>query len=73
VPARVSVVGFDDIPLAALARISLTTVAQPLADLAHLGVGRLIDRIEGRRDGPAEVRLLAPRLVPRGTTGPAPP
>ncbi|HXF38039.1 MAG TPA: LacI family DNA-binding transcriptional regulator [Actinomycetota bacterium] len=72
VPARLSVVGFDDIPLAGLARISLTTVAQPLPELARLGIGRLIDRIEGRRQGPPEVRLLEPRLVRRATTGPAP-
>ena len=72
VPGQLSVMGFDDIPLAALARISLTTVAQPLAELARLGIDRLIDRIEGRRDGPPEIHLLEPRLVVRGTTGPPP-
>lgn len=71
VPTRLSVVGFDDIPLASLTRISLTTIAQPVADLARLGVASLLDRVEGRRRGPPEVRLLAPRLVSRGTTAPA--
>lgn len=46
VPEDVSLVGFDNVTLAGLARISLTTIAQPLKDLARLGIQRLVARIE---------------------------
>jgi LacI family transcriptional regulator len=55
VPADVSVVGFDDIAIASLRRISLTTVAQPLDLQARTAVGLLLERID--RPG------LAPRHV----------
>ena len=53
VPDDLSIVGFDDIPAAALRRIQLTTVHQPRHELARLGIDRLIGRIEGRIDGSA--------------------
>lgn len=71
VPADVSVVGFDDIAIAGLARVSLTTIAQPTAELARLGVEILVRRIEGD-GGPRRQVLLEPALVARGSTGPAP-
>jgi LacI family transcriptional regulator, galactose operon repressor len=46
VPADVSIVGFDDIALAGLHRISLTTVAQSLDFQAERAVGLLLERIE---------------------------
>jgi LacI family transcriptional regulator len=61
VPDDVSVVGFDDIALAALHRISLTTVAQSLDAQAERAVGLLLERIENPRLKPrhesAEVEL----------------
>lgn len=72
VPADASVVGFDDIALAGLRRISLTTVAQPREKLARFAVEILLRRI-GDRDGlPLQQRRLEPRLVIRGSTGPPP-
>lgn len=74
VPADASVIGFDDIPVAALSRVSLTTLRQPIAELAERGVERLLDRIE-RRDAiaprPLQLRL-EPELIVRGTTAAAP-
>jgi DNA-binding LacI/PurR family transcriptional regulator len=71
VPDDVSVVGFDNIALAGLARISLTTVAQPRDELARLGVAVLIERIEGgKRQRPRRIRLT-PELVVRRSTAPA--
>jgi DNA-binding LacI/PurR family transcriptional regulator len=64
-PADVSVCGFDDIPAAKAA--NLTTVHQPIRDKG-LHVGRLLIDPEF---APRQV-LLPIRLVPRGTTGPAP-
>jgi LacI family transcriptional regulator len=46
VPADVSIVGFDDIALAGLHRISLTTVAQSLDFQAERAVALLLERIE---------------------------
>jgi DNA-binding LacI/PurR family transcriptional regulator len=70
VPGDLSVVGFDNVQLAGLARISLTTVAQPLDDLARLGVDMLASRLEGRlRGGPRHVTVPT-TLVVRGSTAP---
>ncbi len=46
VPRDLSIVGFDDIALASLHRISLTTVAQPLDFQAERAVALLLERIE---------------------------
>jgi LacI family transcriptional regulator len=68
VPDDVSVVGFDNIAVAGLRRISLTTVAQPREALAELGASILLERIEdGSLLPPRRVRL-APELVVRGST-----
>jgi LacI family transcriptional regulator len=47
VPRDLSVVGFDDIAIAGLARISLTTVAQPLDYQAERAVAILLARMDG--------------------------
>ena len=70
VPEDVSVVGFDDIALAGLARISLTTVAQPRGRLAQLGLEILLQRIETGEREPFRRLRLAPRLIVRGSTAP---
>jgi LacI family transcriptional regulator len=72
VPDDVSVVGFDDIAIAGLSRVSLTTVAHPRETLAEVGTRILIERIEGT-DGPPRRVQLEPSLVVRGSTAPAPP
>jgi DNA-binding LacI/PurR family transcriptional regulator len=63
------VVGFDNIALAGLARISLTTVAQPLDDLARVALDMLASRLErGARGAPRHVTAPV-TLVVRGSTG----
>jgi DNA-binding LacI/PurR family transcriptional regulator len=72
VPADLSVVGFDDIAIARLARIPLTTVASPVAEIAKratrsaisLAAGQALDELRE-----PEV-LLEPTLVVRGSTAP---
>jgi LacI family transcriptional regulator len=68
VPADVSIVGFDDVPMAGLARIALTTVAQPRDELAHTGIETIIERIEGRLRGRPVRTLVGVRLVQRHST-----
>ena len=66
VPAEVSVVGFDDTPLAALARPALTSVRQPSRELGRLAFRALHACMRG---GPASSARLATRLVVRASTG----
>jgi LacI family transcriptional regulator len=68
VPADVSVVGFDGIALGGLARIGLTTVAQPREQLAEVGVRLLLERIESGPAAPSRQILLEPHLIVRTTT-----
>ena len=70
VPHDLSVVGFDDIPEAAYFTPPLTTVRQDFAELGRRCLHVLLDRIEGEA-GPTRV-VVAPELVVRDSTGPAP-
>jgi DNA-binding LacI/PurR family transcriptional regulator len=70
VPRDLSVVGFDDIPEAAYFTPPLTTVRQDFTELGRHCVHILLARIEG---APATPRVVvAPELVVRASTGPAP-
>jgi LacI family transcriptional regulator len=71
VPNDVSVVGFDDVVLAGLERIALTTVAQPQERMAKLGVAALAGLVE-HREQPPKRRLVDVELVIRRSTGPPP-
>jgi LacI family transcriptional regulator len=72
VPGDVSVVGFDDILSAAYYTPSLTTVRQPLAEMGKRGAQVLLERIADReKEYPSEI-VMAPELVVRESTGPAP-
>jgi DNA-binding LacI/PurR family transcriptional regulator len=68
VPTHVSVVGFDDLRLAAFVRPPLTTVRQPAAEIARLATQILMDLTHGRTVETMR-HLLPPELVVRGSTG----
>lgn len=70
VPDDLSIVGFDDVDMARLRRINLTTVSQPRQILVRLGVEALLGRIDGRIVGDPEVTLASVVLKVRGTSGP---
>ena len=53
VPGDLAVAGFDDTPLATTVWPELTTVRQPIADMAREAVRMLIEQIRGRRAGEA--------------------
>ena len=66
VPDDVSVVGFDDMPLAAYVTPGLTTVQQN----SKLGAEGLVNGILGLIKGePVESTLMAPRLIVRESCG----
>jgi LacI family transcriptional regulator, galactose operon repressor len=64
VPHDVSVIGYDDIPLASYANPRLTTIAQPARELGHLAVARLLERFNDP-DAPARHEMLPVTLVER--------
>ena len=68
VPGDVSVVGFDDIDLAASTDPALTTVHQPVRDKGETAIRLLLSVIEGRDPAPGH-RRLETRLVIRSSTG----
>ena len=70
VPADVSVVGFDDLELSRVVAPRLTTVRQPLEEMARLGVQLLLRLIDGGEIDTLHIEL-ATELVPRASTAPA--
>ncbi len=69
VPEDVSVVGFDDIPLAGHRRINLTTVRQPAREMGRLAAEMVLSAIAERRHA-AERIVMPTELIVRGSTGP---
>lgn len=69
VPQNLSIVGFDDTPLALTVWPALTTVRQPIADMARSAVMLLLEQIRSRRAGgdpiPDAQRVLAYTLIHR--------
>ncbi|MHA6724214.1 LacI family DNA-binding transcriptional regulator [Sphingomonas sp. RS2018] len=77
VPGDISIAGFDDTPIASLMWPQLTTVHQPIAEMASTAVEIMSDTLRQRRnsgEGAATVRHhVAPfEVCERGSTGPAP-
>ena len=70
IPEDVAVVGYDDVPEAAWAGYSLTTVAQPAEEMVQATVTILLDQVE-RREVSRSAAVLPSRLVIRGSTRPA--
>jgi DNA-binding LacI/PurR family transcriptional regulator len=69
-PDDLSVVGFDDVPVASWATPALTTVRQPLAAMAAAAV-RMLQTRPTAADEPHHIEL-ATTLVIRDSTGPPP-
>jgi LacI family transcriptional regulator len=70
IPEDVQVIGYDDLAMASWSMFDLTTVRQPLTEMAVAGTHRLIDRIEGSYDEVPERVMYPVSLVERGTTAP---
>lgn len=70
-PRDVSVIGFDDLPLARFFRPALTTIAQPKGSIGRRAVELLVDILRGVAS-PVRQVTLAHELVLRSSTGPAP-
>jgi LacI family transcriptional regulator len=73
VPGDVSIVGFNDIPLAGLLEPALTTVRVPQLQMGAAGAHLLIDRIEGRPIGDVRLTLPTELVVRASSAAPAAP
>ena len=67
IPDDVSVIGFDDIGVAAYQTPRLTTIRQPLRRMGETAARILLQRIQGFEDYPEEF-AVAPELMIRETT-----
>lgn len=66
VPQDLSVIGFDDLPMAAWTTPSLTTVRQPIVEKGRVAARLLVQRMKGQRvDSPPPLNTS---LVVRGST-----
>lgn len=65
VPEVVSVVGFDDAPIAEL--MDLTTVRQPLVEKGRAAASMLLDNIDGAK---RRQKIFKTKLIVRNSTGP---
>ena len=68
-PFQVSVVGFDDIELGRYAVPALTTIRQPLAELARVAVDLLVGLLHGE-ESPEPGRLAVELVVRESTAAP---
>ncbi len=69
VPRDISVVGFDDIPIAAAVRPALTTVRQPLYEMGRAAAARLLNLIREEEAHPAQQSILvSPSFIKRRST-----
>ncbi|MBV6319477.1 LacI family DNA-binding transcriptional regulator [Duganella violaceipulchra] len=74
VPQDLVVCGFDDTPVATAVWPELTTVHQPIGDMARAAVDMLIEQIRRRRAGetaPVQHQLLPFTLITRESSDPA--
>jgi len=73
VPSDLAVTGFDDTPLAATVWPALTTIHQPIADMAREAVRLLVEQIKSRRGGsepPVMHKILKFTLIKRESSAP---
>lgn len=71
IPRDVSVIGVDDIPLASFLPVTLSTIAQPIQDMAVRAVDLLIERIENKQAAREPVQAVFPTtFIPRESLGP---
>ena len=67
IPDDLSVVAFDDVPWMSILTPQVTTVRQPVAEMAQTAAGLLLRRIAGDTNEPPSTVTFAPALVVRDT------
>jgi LacI family transcriptional regulator len=69
VPDDIALVGFDDIEMAGLPGVELTTISHPMHTLGRLAVEQLLAKIKGESDNVVKKSIIDPVLVIRKTCG----
>lgn len=70
VPEDIALVGFDEMPWAAISAISLTTVTQPVYEIGSIAASRLFQRLHNPGAFTRQEIVLAPTLQIRGSSRP---
>ena len=72
VPGQVSVVGYDDLPMASQCKPSLTTVHHNYLEIAHQTVQYFVSRLSGKQtEEPLQKTYIHP-IIARESDGPVP-
>ncbi|MCX6993680.1 MAG: GntR family transcriptional regulator [Kiritimatiellaeota bacterium] len=69
IPGELSIVGYDDIELAGHLSPALTTISQPLEEMAKQAIDILIKKIGGENNGAKKQVVLPAKLVIRESCG----
>lgn len=69
IPEKLAIAGFDDTPIAVKSWPPLTTIRQPIADMAERATLALVTRLAGGDSAGDDDVLVDFTLVERGTTG----
>lgn len=64
VPQELSIIGFDDIPMASWSAYSLTTIREPIDEMIELAMRVLLERLENQDTAPV-IKLLPGTLIRR--------
>lgn len=72
VPAQISIVGFDDIPMSSMTHPALTTVSLPKHEAGRATVALLLQLLDDGNSPTSLHRELSTQLIVRATTGVAP-
>jgi len=70
IPDELSVVGFDDLPMSGWVSPPLTTIVQPLAQMAAMATRTVLALLDGRSDTSSNRVELATSLILRSSTAP---
>lgn len=70
VPQDISIIGFDDDPLAEWLEPGLTTIRQPFAEMGRVAMEMLCQQMD-KPNHPVARQVLPVQLITRGSTGPA--
>jgi LacI family transcriptional regulator len=72
VPAEMSIVGFDDLEIAALVNPALTTIRQPLAQMGAFATTMLLQLVAGEDLGGNRIELATELIVRQSCMAPRP-
>ncbi len=67
-PRDCSIIGFDDVPLAALSTPGITTIRQPMEEMGAAAARRVLDALHEGRSLGSGLQMLPPELVLRDST-----